>query len=151
MEAKYYYAGLPSTPVLVARTSPTPWKAPTGPEAYRKTKELRPVGNHAALKAVWEDDLAPKLHALLQSMKVKWTSTDVVRIANAGEPSAPAPVVLWIGVIPGSLKGDDGVGVAAKCRELLGEYGIADVDVEIRESVVTRWGTPHPSTLPTRP
>jgi hypothetical protein len=31
MEAKLYYAGLPSKPVLVARTG-IPWEAPTGPE-----------------------------------------------------------------------------------------------------------------------
>ncbi|KAK7447048.1 hypothetical protein VKT23_014258 [Stygiomarasmius scandens] len=134
-EAKFYYAGLPSGPVLVARTYTTPWKAPTGPEAYRVIKELRTVGNHA-LNEVWEDNLALKLHALLDSMKVKWTSTDVVRIGVAKE--ADAHVVLWIGVVPASLSGDDGVAVAYECRELLREYSIADVDVEIRESVVSR-------------
>ena len=135
MEAIFYYSGLPSGPVLVARTGATLWKAPTGPEAYRVIRELRAVGNHA-LKQVWEDDLALKLHTILNSMEVKWTSTDVVRIANEGESSAP--VILWIGVIPKSLSGDDGVIVASKCRELLVEFNITDVDVEIRESVVTR-------------
>ncbi|KAK0458222.1 uncharacterized protein EV420DRAFT_1544249, partial [Desarmillaria tabescens] len=112
---------------------------PTGPEAYRNVKELRPVGNHA-LKEAWEGNLALKLHALLDSMKVKWTSTDVVRIGNSGESSAP--VILWIGVMPASLSGNDGVVVASKCRELLVESNIADVDVEIRESVVTRSAGP---------
>ncbi|GBE84426.1 predicted protein [Sparassis crispa] len=140
MEAKFYYAGLPSAPVLVARTSTTRWEAPTGPEAYRKLKELRAVGNHA-LKEAWEGNLALKLHALLDSMKVKWTSTDIVRIGNSGESSAP--IILWIGVMPASLSGDDGVVVASKCRELLVEYDIVDVDVEIRESVVTRWAGPE--------
>ncbi|KAJ7145815.1 hypothetical protein C8R44DRAFT_755948 [Mycena epipterygia] len=139
VEAKFYYAGLPSSPVLVARASTTQWKAPTGPEAYRKIRELRAVGNHA-LKETWEGDLALKVHALLDSIKVKWTSTDVVRIGNPGESSAP--VILWIGVMPASLSGDDGVVVASKCRELLVENGIADVDVEIRESVVTRSAGP---------
>ena len=131
----FYYAGLPSGPKLVARTGTTPWKAPDGPEAYRKIKELRPVGNHA-LKGVWEDNLAIKLHVLLDSMKVKWISTDVVRIRNTEESFAP--VILWIGMMLRSLSGDDGAVVASKCREILGEYDIADVDVEIRESIVTR-------------
>jgi hypothetical protein len=139
MEATYFYAGLPSTPVLVARTSHTPWKAPTGPEAYRMVKELCAIGDHA-LEAVWEDKLAPRLHDLLDSMKVKWTSTDVVRIRIIGESSAP--VILWIGVMPTSLSGDDGVAVASRCQELLGEYDIADVNVEIRESMVTRSAGP---------
>jgi hypothetical protein len=138
MEAKLYYAGLPSAPVLVARTGTTPWEAPTGPEAYRKLKELRVVGNHAPnLKEAWEGDLAPKLRALLDSMEVKWTSIDIVRIGNAGESSAP--VVLWIGVIPASLSGNDGVVAVSKCRELLVEYDITNVDVEIRESIVVRY------------
>ncbi|KAH8111892.1 hypothetical protein DFH11DRAFT_1707064, partial [Phellopilus nigrolimitatus] len=136
MEATFYYAGLPSRPLLVARTG-TPWEAPRGPEAYPVRKELRPVGNHP-LADVWEDNLALKLHALLDSMDVEWTSTDVVRIGLADEPSAPAPVILWIGVFPKSLSGDDGVAVAYKCRELLVEFDIIDVDVELRESVATR-------------
>jgi hypothetical protein len=139
MEAKFYYAGLPSGPVLVARTGTTPWEAPTGPEAYRKIRELRAVGDHALTK-VWEDNLALKVHALLDEMEVKWTSTDVVRIGTIRESSAP--VVLWIGVMPASLSGDDGVVVASRCREILVEYDIADVDVEIRESVVTRLAGP---------
>jgi hypothetical protein len=99
-----------------------------------KRKDLRAVGNHA-LKEVWEDNLALKLHALLDSMEVKWTSTDVVRIGNVEESSAP--VIVWIGVMPASLSGHEGAIAAFKCRELLVEYNIADVDVEIRESVVT--------------
>ncbi len=138
-EAKFYYAGLPSAPVLVARTGTTPWEAPTGPEAYPTVKELRTVGNHA-LEEVWEGNLAPELHALLDSMEVKWTSTDVVRIGNAEESSAP--VILWIGVIPRSLSDNDGVDVASRCQELLVKYDITDVDVEIRESVVTRLAGP---------
>lgn len=132
MEAKFYYAGLPSSPVLVARTGRTPWKAPTGLEAYRVLKELRPVGDHP-LNAVWEDKLAHRLFDLLKSMKVEWTSTDIVRMRIAGESSAP--VILWIGVMPKSFSGDDGVVVASKCQELLREYDIDDVDVEIRESM----------------
>ena len=60
---------LPSSPVLVARTNDTPWKAPTGPEAYRRLKELRPVGNHPA-NAVWEEKLAPRVHDPLDSMRM---------------------------------------------------------------------------------
>ncbi|KAJ6580227.1 hypothetical protein B0H10DRAFT_2235420 [Mycena sp. CBHHK59/15] len=148
METKFYYAGLPSSPVLVARTGATSWKAPTGPEAYRKIKELCAVGNHA-LKETWEGNLALKVHALLDSMKVMWTSTDVVRIGNTGESSAP--VILWIGVMPASLSGDDGVVVASKCRELLVEYDIADVNVEIRESVVSANLLPLRSVSPSAP
>ena len=88
-----------------------------------------------------EDKLAPKLHDLLDEMKVEWTSTDVVRIGYVEEPST-APVIVWIGVKPKSLSGNDGADVASGCKSLLEEHDIPDVDVEIRESVVTRCAGP---------
>ncbi|KAI0250099.1 hypothetical protein BJV78DRAFT_1347568 [Lactifluus subvellereus] len=71
---------------------------------------------------------------------MKWTSTDVVCIGYIGESSAP--IIIWIGVLPTSLSGDYGVVVVSKCLELLRENDIADVEVEIRESVVTRSAGP---------
>lgn len=75
-------------------------------------KELRPCSSHALNKG-WPGNLAHELLALLDSMEVtrKWTSTDIVRIGNAEEYSIP--VILWIGVMPGSLSGNDGVIVAS--------------------------------------
>lgn len=54
-EAKLYYSGLPSAPV-VACTSTAPWKQPppTDLEADHMLKELRVVGNHP-IKEAWED------------------------------------------------------------------------------------------------
>ncbi|KAH8111913.1 hypothetical protein DFH11DRAFT_556970 [Phellopilus nigrolimitatus] len=143
MEAEFYYAGLPSNPRLVARTG-SAWEPPSG--QYPDSKELRPVGNHP-LTDIWEDSVAFKLHALLNSMDVQWTSTDVVRIGLAEEPSAPAPVVLWIGVVPASIPAKDGVAVAEKCRDILVEFNITDVEVEIRESIVTRSARAGPKLL----
>lgn len=133
VEACGFYKGLPSSPILVARASRivTPWKS-TG---WSVMKVLRPVGDHA-INAVWEYKLAPRIHNILDSMKVKWTSTDVVRIGIKGEHTAP--VVLWIGVMPRSLSGDDGVFVTTRCREILDEFNLSDIDVQIRESIVTR-------------
>ncbi len=66
MEAKHYYHGLHSKPVLVARTGTNTWELPTGPEAYLRRKELRTVGNHP-LKVVWEDNLTLQIHDILES------------------------------------------------------------------------------------
>jgi hypothetical protein len=126
--------------VLVARTGATPYKAPTGPEAYPRRKELRIVGDHE-IKELWEDDLAFKVHAILGENKVEWTSTDVVRIGYVEESSSN--VVLWIGVKPGSLSYEQGIEVALQCKRLLLEYGINDVDVEIRQSEVIRSAGPQ--------
>ncbi|KAK0207623.1 hypothetical protein IW262DRAFT_1281921 [Armillaria fumosa] len=132
-EAHSYYAGLVSKPVLVARTSITPYEAPTGPEAYPRLKELRIVGDHD-IQDVWEDDLALKVHAILSEKGVDWTSTNVVRIGYVDESSSS--VILWIGVKPDSLSYEDGISVALQCKGLLLDHGIDDVEVEIRESEV---------------
>ena len=140
MEAMRYYNGLHSQAILVARSSTDIWKPPSGPEAYLRCKELKTVGDHP-LKSVWEDDLALQIHDILKSEGIQWTSTDVARIGFVGE--SIAPVVIWIGVKPNTLSGKDGLVVATKCKELLTARNILDVEVEIRESVVTRYVGPQ--------
>jgi len=139
IEAKHYYYGLYSKPVLVARSGNDAWEQPTGPEAYLRPKELRTVGNHN-LKRVWEEELAFQIHDILQRNGVQWTSTDVARIGYIGEPTAP--VIIWIGVKPGTLPCELGHAIAAECKDLLIANAIHDVEVEIRESIVTRYVTP---------
>ncbi|RDB23489.1 hypothetical protein Hypma_008958 [Hypsizygus marmoreus] len=132
-EATMYYAGLPSSPRLLARTSKNPWEEPKGPEAYRKLKQLGVVFDHK-INTVWEDKVAPEIFARLSEMEVEWTSIDVVRIGQVGESSAP--VIVWIGVKPISLSGEDANNAAFGCLSILQQFDIHDVDVEIRESSV---------------
>jgi hypothetical protein len=84
------------------------WAMPKGPEAYHKVKQLGIVISHK-LNTIWEHDVAPKILACLDKMGVLWTSTDIVRISVVGESG---PVILWIGVKPGSLGGEDANTVA---------------------------------------
>ncbi|KAK0497707.1 hypothetical protein EDD18DRAFT_1009582, partial [Armillaria luteobubalina] len=119
-EAPQYYAGLPSSPVLLARTSIDPWRKPEDLEAW-----LSSDVNHK-LNTDWEDNVALKVHACLDGLEVEWTSTDVVHIGEVGESSA-----LWIGVIPKSLTGQVANIAAFGCFDVLIESGVTDVDVEI--------------------
>ncbi|KAG0123145.1 hypothetical protein HOY82DRAFT_511576 [Tuber indicum] len=136
LEAKNYYYGLYSRPVLVARTGTDIWECPTGPEAYLHPKQLRPIGNHP-LKDVWEDHLAAQVHKILNSKEVQWTSTDVARIGFVRENVTP--VVIWIGVLPNTLTNPDGLDVAMQCKQVLLVNDIVDVEVEIRESTVIHY------------
>ncbi|KAK0493952.1 hypothetical protein EDD18DRAFT_1021398, partial [Armillaria luteobubalina] len=124
METKYYYAGLPSSPVLVARTSTTPWAMPMCLEAYHKPKQLYPVFKHK-LNPLWDGDLVHRVHACLDELDVNWTSTDAVRIGEAREPTS-ASIILWICVVPLSLSREDGCTAAFRCREVLREFCITD-------------------------
>ena len=140
MEAKCYYAGLPSSPPLLARTSINLWEKPKGPEAYRQLKQLGVVVNHK-LNTIWEDKVAPKVHACLDKMAIRWTSTDVVRLGIVGE--SPAPIILWIGVAPEPLlDAEDANAAAFGCLDVLKGFNITDVQVELRESFVTRFACP---------
>ena len=132
LEARSYYAGLPSKPVLVYRTSTTPWRQPIGDEVYRELKELRPVFNHK-IATVW-NTLGQELSDCLLSAGVTCTSIDLVRFAKVEQPAGP-PVV-WVGVEPGSLSGKDAHTAAVGCKEILGSYEITDVEIEFRESRV---------------
>jgi hypothetical protein len=129
------YAALPSPLVLVAaaRSSTTPWEAPTGPETNRTPKELRHIGNYVKIKAAW--DLVFRLGALLESMNLY-----VFGFGKTAESSAHD--IFWIDIMPASLTGDNRIVVASRCQALFREFGLFDVNVEIRESVVTRSASP---------
>lgn len=73
---------------------------------YSQRKQLGPVVDHK-LNTAWEYDVAPQILACLDGLGALWTSADIVRIEITDIPHAP--VVLWIGVKPGSLAGKDAV------------------------------------------
>ena len=135
-EAMYYYAGISrSPPKLVFRTSKTPWVKPTGPEAYRHLKQLREVYGHK-LNDHWDNTIGPEVLDLLDQQQVRFSSVDVVRFRSGKDTDIViSPVVLWIGVLPGSLLAEEAFSSANGLLELLKGHGIHDVDVEYRESV----------------
>ena len=101
-------------------------------------KNLCPVSYNHPISEAWEDNLGPKVWALLDSMEVKWTSVEILRIAASSWEQSSAPIILWVGVTPGSLSGENGAVVASECHKLLVEHDITDVEVELRESIVMR-------------
>jgi len=127
----WYYAGLASCPKLVYRTGKKAWIKPTGPEAYRELKEVRPVFGHK-LNVVWPD----------LGSKVRWTSIDVARFIIVGDGEVAGPPVLWIGVHPDTLEGEDAFNAANDLLTHLATFDITDVEIEYRESVYTRSAGP---------
>lgn len=132
-QARLYYYGLPSQPTFVASSNAEAWAPPTGPEAYTPIKMLRPVGEHKIVE-LWEAGLADQVITRLTAMKVDWSSLDVVRIGIMDK--SEAPIIMWIGVVPESLSGENGRTVALDTRKVFYDSGIKDIEVEIRESRV---------------
>ncbi|KAE9400893.1 hypothetical protein BT96DRAFT_965147 [Gymnopus androsaceus JB14] len=105
---------------------------PKGPEAYRRLKYLYPVYDHK-LGDKWED-VGPK-------QQVRFSTIDLVRfctVLDQQTPFAVSPVVIWVGVLPDSLAGEDAFNSANAILELLKNEGITTVEVEFRESVFRR-------------
>ncbi|KAG8980698.1 hypothetical protein FRB90_007531 [Tulasnella sp. 427] len=143
-EAKHRYYGIPSQPLFVARSSHDIWLMPTGMEAYLQPKELRRVGGHA-LCNVWDGGVDVAMHTFLVEQNVHYTSLDPVRIGIVGEPAAP--VIIWVGVEPGSLSAERGIEVAVGLRALLLQSGIED----IRESMVATFAKLYKPALTSNP
>jgi hypothetical protein len=139
VESQCYYYGIPSRPLLVARSSFDVWLEPTGPEAYLLPKESSPIGLHP-LRDIWEATVGPAIVDYLGSKEVEWTSLDPVRMGFSGVSSPP--VIVWMGVVPGSLSAEEGIEVAVYCKGILSAHNINDVHVEIRESEVFRSAGP---------
>lgn len=134
-EARLYYHGLGAR--LVARTGSTPWEEPTGPEGSWREKELGLASSHRISK-IWRDVVAPQVLAILKEAQVHWTSLNVVRIGYDDEYIKP--VVLWIGIDPDSkVPYKVNYDTAVKCKQVLVDNDIEDVEVEMNESRVVRF------------
>ncbi|KAH9948859.1 hypothetical protein B0H21DRAFT_882225 [Amylocystis lapponica] len=113
--------------------------AEIGHQSQRVPKEARPVCIHA-ISSVWHE-LGEKIYKFFDSINLKWTSIDPVRFAEAEKE--PGPLFLWVGVLPGTLSADHAKHPAVRCKELLLEYGITDVEIAFRESIYTRHAGPQ--------
>ncbi|KDN45714.1 hypothetical protein RSAG8_04798, partial [Rhizoctonia solani AG-8 WAC10335] len=145
-EARSYYAGIPSSPTLVYRTGPA-WTPPSGPEAYRRLKELCPVYNHPMM-GIWDklsEELSEEVVALLDAHTIRFTSVDVVKFKmvevddeHLGGKTDVGPVTIWIGVLPDSTSATAAHDAAQEILALLAKNQITDVEVDFRVSTVYR-------------
>ncbi|KAF5022229.1 hypothetical protein F66182_5744 [Fusarium sp. NRRL 66182] len=141
LEIRDYYHGLPSKPKLVARSSSDPWNPPHDGLSVWKT--LDPVGRHPIVQA-WNDSMGPLRQEILDAVKgIQWTAIDILRIGNFRQggiidEEVIRPVTVLVSVEPGSTSWLDGKKVALHCRNILKNHGIHDVEVELKESTITK-------------
>lgn len=137
-----YYNGLPSNPKLVARTSIEPWKI-NYVQSYQVLKTLDPVGKHPIVP-LWNDSQGPLRQSILEAVDhVQWTALDFLRlgyerIEDDSGILLQNPVTLLVSVEPTSTSWSVGLSLALKCRDILRQHFIHDIEVEVKESVITR-------------
>lgn len=139
-EREGYYCGLPSEPLLVARSSSERWVPPLGPDTRPKPKQLKNIGNHllASLLATIKDDVMK----IFDTRSILWSTIEAFRIAFKGQKDMP--VVLWIGALAKGLIGCSGTshpvaGIAVMaCKQLLKKNQIVDAHRELKMSEAYR-------------
>lgn len=134
-------------PDLVYRSDflTTPFPKPVGRHAHIPVKSLRGVFD-TPLNDVW-DAVGPQIRDLIKAHEIHWSSVDPARFFTQGPPGEEAkgslgPVVIWVGVIPGSTSPDTAHDVSQEILKLLLKNGVEDAVVEWREAVPQRLAGP---------
>jgi hypothetical protein len=138
-ERTSYYNGIADHPELVYRSDflTIPFPKPVGRYAHIPVKSLRGV-IATPLNGVW-DTVGPKIRDLIKARKIKWSAVNLARFFTDGPPGEEekgslGPVVIWIGVVPGSTSPDTAHEVSQEILTLLLNNGVEDVVVEWREA-----------------
>ncbi|KAI1793920.1 hypothetical protein LXA43DRAFT_182220 [Ganoderma leucocontextum] len=149
-ERTSYYNGITGDrdhPDLVYRSDflTTPFPKPVGRHAHIPVKSLRGVFD-TPLNGVW-DAVGPQICDLIKARKIDWSSIDPARFfthAPLGEQAKGSlgPVVIWVGVIPGSTSADTAHEVSQDILTLLRKNGVDGAVVEWREAVPQRLAGP---------
>ncbi|KAI9507961.1 hypothetical protein F5148DRAFT_1275972 [Russula earlei] len=111
---------------------------PVGRFANLRVKSLRGVFG-TQLNKVW-DIVGPQICDIIKAQKIQWSSVDPARFFTHGptgeeEKGRLGPVVIWIGVLPGSTSPDTAHNVSQQILALLRKHQVEGVVVEWREAV----------------
>jgi hypothetical protein len=149
-ERTTYYNGISGAsdhPKLIYRSDflTEPFPKPAGRFAHIPVKSLRGV-HDTPLNGVWET-VGPKIVDLITTRKIKWSSVDPARFFTHATPGEEekgrlGPVVIWLGVNPGSTDSDTAHEVSQEILALLREHHVEDAVVEWREAILQRLAGP---------
>ena len=149
-ERTSYYNGITGDddhPYLIYRSDflTKPFPKPVGRHAHIPVKSLRGVFD-TPLNGVW-DSVGPEIRDLIKARGVHWSSVDPARFFTHGPPGEEekgslGPVVIWVGVIPGSTSSDIAHEVSQEILTLLLKNGVEHAIVEWREAVPQRLAGP---------
>lgn len=145
-ERASYYNGITGDgdhPELVYRSDAltTPFPKPVGRFSHIPVKSVRGVFG-TPLNQVWGAVL-PQIRDIIEAQKIRWSSIAPARFFTHGPPGEEekgslGPVVIWIGVLPGSTSPETAHDVSQEILALLRKHEVEGVVVEWREAVAQR-------------
>ena len=107
---------------------------------FPSRKSIRPAKVDHPLHPLWPA-IAPSLLSILDATDA--VCIDVVRIGDDEDEDEDAPLVIWIGVTPETMKFELGMLIIQRCQTVLHQYpGLDDVQIELRETEVVRLMSP---------
>ena len=149
-ERAAYYNGTTGDcdhPELVYRSNSltTLFPKPVGRFSHIPVKSLRGVFG-TPLNKVW-DTVGPQIRDILKAEKIQWSSIDPARFFTHGPPGEEdkgslGPVVIWVGVLPGSTSPDTTHDISQQILALLRKNDVEGIVVEWREAVPQRLAGP---------
>ncbi|KAG0695154.1 hypothetical protein DFH29DRAFT_880231 [Suillus ampliporus] len=100
------------------------------------------------LNGVW-DAVGPQIHDLIKAWKINWLSIDPAYFfthALLGDEAkgSLSPIVIWVGIIPGSTSANTTHKVFQEILILLRKNRVNDAIVELHEAVLQRLAGPPP-------
>ena len=138
-----YYNGVTDNgdhPDLLYRSDlfTNPFPKPTGRHAHLPIKSIQGVYN-TSLNMVW-DTVGPQIRDLIKAQQVHYSSIDPARFVTYGEDDIQTlgPVVIWIGVYPGSTSPDTAHEISQDILALLTKNGVEGTVIEWREAVPSK-------------
>ncbi|EGU82544.1 hypothetical protein FOPG_10035 [Fusarium oxysporum f. sp. conglutinans race 2 54008] len=114
---------------------------PDSPDGYRYTSY--PSTGHA-IQGPWNDPQSSLRRQIIEALgDMKWFDIAVLRFGYAEsyealEDQSTCPVTILISVRVGSTTSEQGHAAILKCKQILDEFDLSDVEVDIQEA--TRWG-----------
>ncbi|KAF5648607.1 hypothetical protein F52700_923 [Fusarium sp. NRRL 52700] len=138
-ERDFYYHGLPSRPKLIARSSTAPWPQPY---EFVGNKKLSVATGHA-IEQPWNDPRGTIQSQVIAALTdVDWTAIDILRVGyevnyNVPGLASDGPVTILISVSPNSTPFYRAEAVIVSCKHILARFALDDVEVEVKESVVS--------------
>ncbi|KAI1023675.1 hypothetical protein LB505_011232 [Fusarium chuoi] len=140
-ERRMYYHGLPSGPKLVARSSSstTPWNLH---REWPDRKRLYVATGHA-IQQPWNDPQSSLQRLIIDALdRIDWTAIDILRIGYESywedyRRKPERPVTMLISVSTNSTTFPQAEAVIMACKDVLARFNLNDVEVEIKESIVS--------------
>ncbi|EEU41586.1 uncharacterized protein NECHADRAFT_87804 [Fusarium vanettenii 77-13-4] len=143
-EVRCYYVGLPGKPRLVARSSSDSWTGPQTDLGWTRGKTLDPVDPQHPIVALWNDSAGRLRQDFLEALdRIQWVAIDILRLGYQNvrgtlDETPLNPVTVLVSVAPNTTTWNVGVDVVLRCRDILRQHGIHDVEVEMKESKISQ-------------